>query len=465
MSIDCLCPNLNANVYQSEDDLFLFTLNKTDITSNSNKFFICQLLETKDNRSFFIYTRFGRLGYDGKWNIDCFLNKTMAIKSFTDLFYNKTGHKWNNRSNRTDLIPGKYSYILTKHDSGDYLKNLEEQTKKNDLPDSSVLNLIKIIFDPDHYNTIAKQFDLDSTRAPLGVIKHSQIKHAYKIIEKLQNILAGAGSEEIDQEKILALSSDFYSIIPTSSKMSKLPILDNSSIIDDKINLLEVLENMKDLSSLRSTNIKENIKYQSLRCSITSATVGEYNKVCTYFNNTNNSKLSIVNCFKIDRENEELSLHNHKLLWHGSRIENFVSILSNGLQLHPSNVKRQGSMFGNGLYFANCSRKSAGYIGTSKYCLMLLCEVALGNELKLFNAKHISNLQNEAGGEYHSVHGVGKFSPSNSTKISINEIDIPVGPLVTKINESNMCALNYDEFIVYKESQVKLRYLLLIRKN
>lgn len=50
-------------------------------------------------------------------------------------------------------------------------------------------------------------------------------------------------------------------------------------------------------------------------------------------------------------------------LWHGSRNENWLSIILNGLQLNP-NAVITGKMFGNGIYFAPSSSKSLGYTST-----------------------------------------------------------------------------------------------------
>lgn len=70
------------------------------------------------------------------------------------------------------------------------------------------------------------------------------------------------------------------------------------------------------------------------------------------------------------------------LLWHGSRLTNFVSILTRGLKIAPPEAPPSGYMFGKGVYFADMSSKSANYCYTTKdnYTgILLLCEVALGD--------------------------------------------------------------------------------------
>ena len=50
-----------------------------------------------------------------------------------------------------------------------------------------------------------------------------------------------------------------------------------------------------------------------------------------------------------------------KLFWHGSRNENWLNILSTGLLIRPSGAIHSGSMFGDGIYFADKAQKSIGY--------------------------------------------------------------------------------------------------------
>lgn len=78
-----------------------------------------------------------------------------------------------------------------------------------------------------------------------------------------------------------------------------------------------------------------------------------------------------------------------KLLWHGSRNENWLSILATSLSLNP-NAVITGKMFGNGIYFAPDAHKSWGYTSSrnaywtnenSSYAIMGLFETAYGKPL------------------------------------------------------------------------------------
>ena len=54
-----------------------------------------------------------------------------------------------------------------------------------------------------------------------------------------------------------------------------------------------------------------------------------------------------------------------RFLYHGSRNENFWSIITGGLKLRPQGVKITGKMFGYGIYFAPSAAKSMGYTSTA----------------------------------------------------------------------------------------------------
>lgn len=116
-----------------------------------------------------------------------------------------------------------------------------------------------------------------------------------------------------------------------------------------------------------------------------------YQKLIKYVHNThatthNNYRLEVEEIFRLDKEEENArytkDIPNKQLLWHGSRLTNFVGILSQGLRIAPPEAPVTGYMFGKGVYFADMVSKSANYCCTSKTNntgLMLLCEVALGN--------------------------------------------------------------------------------------
>jgi poly [ADP-ribose] polymerase len=79
-----------------------------------------------------------------------------------------------------------------------------------------------------------------------------------------------------------------------------------------------------------------------------------------------------------------------QLLWHGSRSENWLSILKTGLVLRPANAVITGKMFGYGIYFADQFSKSLNYTslhgstwakGTQREGYLAIYEVHVGEQL------------------------------------------------------------------------------------
>ena len=60
-------------------------------------------------------------------------------------------------------------------------------------------------------------------------------------------------------------------------------------------------------------------------------------------------KLELMQAFEVSREGEDEAFKdcgNRKLLWHGSRLTNWVGILSGGLRIAPPEAPVTGYMFG-----------------------------------------------------------------------------------------------------------------------
>jgi len=153
-----------------------------------------------------------------------------------------------------------------------------------------------------------------------------------------------------------------------------------------------------------------------------------------------------------------------QLLWHGSRVSNFVGILSQGLRITQTEAPVTGYMFGKGVYFADLVSKSANYCHTTPQNpigIMLLSEVAMGEMLELTAAKFITQLPVS----YSSVKGVGKAGPDpKQTKIiesDGNQVAIPLGEIISNgIDDSELL---YNEYIVYNTKQIKMKYLLKLK--
>lgn len=128
-------------------------------------------------------------------------------------------------------------------------------------------------------------------------------------------------------------------------------------------------------------------------------------------------------------------------------------------------------MFGDGIYFADTFAKSVNYSSRGAfemkhpgYSLLLLCEVNLGLEC----AMTYHNTYEFETGDYQSVKGLGINGPNPDNIVyDKNGVSISVGPNIKYDYSSrdywNRPKLNHNEYIVYDEARVKLRYLVVVR--
>ena len=95
---------------------------------------------------------------------------------------------------------------------------------------------------------------------------------------------------------------------------------------------------------------------------------------------------------KFERYSASDSNKQIELFWHGSRNQNWLNIMKTGLLIRPSGAIHTGSMFGDGIYFADKAQKSIGYSslsgsrwtnGSSNKGFLALYEVNVGKQKKI----------------------------------------------------------------------------------
>lgn len=145
------------------------------------------------------------------------------------------------------------------------------------------------------------------------------------------------------------------------------------------------------------------------------------------------------------KEYEEFKAANHisrrdcKLFYHGSKVENWWSIMKTGLSLNPD-ARVTGKMFGAGLYFANECRKSLNYMDTKSSCW--------------------NNGTRSSG--FIAIYSValGKcYEPTDCLPNSFNKNNLPHGCL-SVYADKNKTGLRNDEYIIYDQRQCTIKYLV-----
>ncbi|XP_037038851.1 poly [ADP-ribose] polymerase-like [Bradysia coprophila] len=466
-----------THVYVSDGTKYFAILNLTDIQEDKNSYFKIQLLEANDKRSYYVFSSWGRIGTTiGDNNTKYCADLQHAIKAFRQLYKTKTGNDFN--AKKFVKKPGMFYPVEVDYGDDESLKKLEDL--KSNIPSKlpeSVQQLTKMIFDVTEMKKQLLEFNLDTTKMPLGKISNNQCLKAMAVLSELANIVKAGGG----RTKFISESNKFYTLIPHNFGERRPPVIDTIELISTKREMLDTLIQMELAYNLMQEGNEENVnpldkRYSQLKNKITPMDKRDpmYNILEQYLQNTHapthqNYTIDLEQIFEVDRQGEReryeayANLHNRKLLWHGSRLTNFVGILSHGLKIAPPEAPVTGYMFGKGVYFADMSSKSANYCYTNinnTTGLLMLCEVALGNSLELQQAKMIQKLPKGI----HSVKGCGKTYPNPDEAVMMDHgCEIPTGMPVNDLSFDSQ--LLYNEYIVYDTSQIQAKYLMKVKFN
>ncbi|MEE6518231.1 hypothetical protein FKM82_029095 [Ascaphus truei] len=422
--VDAACQLSHSDgceVYEDYD----CTLNQTNIGSNNNKFYIIQLIRL--GQEYWCWNRWGRV---------------------------------------VDVVDGVGKKVKQKV----RLCSLDKPTQ----------DLMSLIFSNDMFKEAMQTMNLDIKKMPLGKLSKVQIARGFDALEQLQ----GALERSADNKELSDLTSRFYTIIPHNFGRRTPPVINSQEVLQAKKDMLLVLADIELAQTLQADKLKQediadlpdvphplDLDYQLLKChlNLLDCKSEEHKVIETYVEHTGPTyqSLKILSVWRVDRENEEERLQAHqdienrRLLWHGTNVAVVAAILKSGLRIMP----HSGGRVGRGIYFASENSKSAGYVGrTSKNLgIMFLNEVALGREHHITNDD--SSLRAPPS-EYDSVvaRGVTEPDPALDKVLVLDgrKVTVPQGcPIqMPKYKNSNF---SQSEYLVYKENQCRLRYLLLLQ--
>lgn len=394
-----------------------------------------------------------------------------AVTEFEKIYENQTGNKFGAKDFKKH--PGKYYPIDVDFGSDSAKKPTNESVFPSILP-QPVQSLMKILFDVDEMTKMMTNYDLDLEKMPLGKLSSSQISKAMTVLTQMLNLIKIGASTA----NFIGASNHFYTLIPHNfGDRRSPPVIRSIDEINKKADMLHNLLELEVAYNLIMNEVAVNgarnpwdLHYDQLHTeiSVVDPETEEYERLDRYLRHTHGHThrsfdLEIVDIFRVERNGERNrykkfpKLANRKLLWHGSRTTNFVGILSHGLRIAPPEAPMSGYMFGKGIYFADMASKSANYCFTSRASntgLVLLCEVALGKSLERNIADAVTSLPRN----YHSVKGIGQTYPNPMCSEYLDDgVEIPLGIPITDLTVDS--ALRYNEYVVYDEAQVNIKYL------
>ncbi|MDO9020385.1 MAG: WGR domain-containing protein [Deltaproteobacteria bacterium] len=487
--VDGNCPlKSTAKVHEDYDCM----LNQTNIGANNNKFYVIQVLES--GGKFYAWNRWGRVGETGQTALKGPYPKVeSAIADYQSKFKDKSGNSWENRKNFVAKA-GKYALIEIER-SADSSKAAEVEEKlkaidkaaaalqpkviKKVLPSAlhpSVQNFMKLIFDQDMFKGAMASFDIDVKKMPLGQITKSQVKKGYDVLEELEQAINSGNANQIN-----TISSKFYTLIPHSFGRRVPPPINTPELLHKKVDMLNVLNDIEIALTMEKSvaagpepeaephPADENYKKIKADLEFIDPTSEEYGWIQKYLQATGASyyNLKLVDVFRLNRHGEADRFKAHdpiaerKLLWHGTNVAVVAAILGSGLRIMP----HSGGRVGKGIYLASENGKSVNYVGWAGTTgVMFLAEAALGKEHSIL--KDDSSLK-EAPKGFDCIVARGHTEPDPQHDITITidgkKVIVPQGKPI-KVPAHSKSSFTQSEYLLYKESQVRLRYVLRVHR-
>ena len=422
-----------------------------------------------------------------------------AISSFEKKFREKTANKWCDRANFVARTK-KYDYLEVDHskDADALLSALPSANSTSvakcggvnvdveHMPsklDKHTANLISILFDQAMYVDAMQDFDIDTRRMPLGALTSAQVERGVEVLAQIEDILRSSSAHSSHAStELVRLTSRFYSVLPHDFGRRRPPVIDNTDMLQrafDKCNvLLDIEKATKLMEKADGSEAKREKKrvphprdaqYESLHAGLelVHESSVEYRQVLEAFESTRRmTNTKLLNVWRVNRHGEESrfapykALGNARLLWHGTNIAVVAAILSSGLRIMP----HSGGRCGKGIYLASECGKSQQYTSPSmkrKIGCMFLAEAALGREYSI--VEDAPSLV-RAPKSYDSVVARGCTTPAKLEAMMIDgrQVLLPSG----KPRKTKSCAFScfsQDEYLVYREEQVRLRYVVSVK--
>lgn len=377
-------------------------------SENNNKFYLMEEIDSSSWKA-----TWGRIGSAGS-------TKIYSSKEWDKKYYEKLEKGY---SDVTSLVS----------------TSKDEKQFSIDIQNKDVKSLVEFL------QKCAKQTIKDNYLVEVGSVTQKQIDKAQSLVDELVKLAKQPLKMTLINEKLLEL----YKTIPRKMSNVKdyLVRYDNleffQKLISNEQSLLDTLATQVQNNEQKET---ANLKDFGISIEIASDEDRQRIKDETDFNLTNHRVFKITN---FETESKMIK-GKTKLLYHGSRNENFWSIIQTGLKIKPAGAIHAGSMFGAGRYFASKALKSIGYTslkgscwsnGSSNKAYLAIFEVNLGKSWKVIGPKK----------SYESW-----MAGINLSKVKSEGYD--------SVFAKGGADLKNDEYIVYENNRCTIKYLIELTK-
>jgi hypothetical protein len=420
-----------TEVYCTSDCVFNCVLALVDIEKNQNDFFKMQIVIEKrkdqERPKFFLLESSGRMGSQFWTEFNTCYSAAEAIKIFEKKILEKTGAEWISRD-QMKRIPGKFYPCEVDFANGTRSRLHEKRTTlKLPLIESKChLNLCDLLNVYSCY-----KYSGEPTTVPISLQQ--------EILSTFSELELNAHNAKSSKNVAIGLSNKFFTLMPQNFGLEAPPILDTA----------EKIKKLREYLGYSLESFEHHRCVPKINIEVLDQDTDDHRLISTYYNNTlQGYRFDLLEVFKVNRIEDEARHEPYKnfpgrmLLWHGSHISSFKPILENGLRF-PSEAYRIG--------FTDTVRSAIDNCQASLYeRLLALCEVTLGNISQNFDGNAKMRLPDG----FDSVQTCGGFKP---TIIIDDGVEVPLG-MVGNTDEAS--SLYHNEFFVYDERQIKLKYLI-----
>jgi hypothetical protein len=431
-----------------------------------------QLLHEIVNEQYLIIT----IENDNTVNQSLYPNLSTAESEFRKISKEKTDNNWddvkNNKSNFKNDYMKYYVFDYSFDEENviyEYLKQTinylyigkdieSKETKKI----RNFIHLLLICAYRTRFSIDDKTLNVEKyTKDIIGKYKSTAIRKALSILLDLKDLLKEKKRDEIYIKKRVYLINSYNDLIPYSYRSNDFSLFDKSKAIDDEISRLTTyyyMENVLKLLLGAMYNLKNmhplDYIINALGCTIEEIPKPKKSKVLmteadylyNYLESTTLEKCKITTIYKIvhsiyDKDFNLKNFQNRFIFCHGTKLENVLGILSQGLKNAPVQAVNTGKVHGSGIYLSDMFYYSLYYCyhgnryKAGQKAIMILAEAAVG-EIGKDKDTHLVKMQMNFNDVFITNEGYGIFK--NSKKIKNN----------------------YGIIVVHDETNVRIKYLV-----
>ncbi len=450
-------------------------LQVTDIKTNRNKYYAIELHNSNGGKggkhAFRVFTHYGRTD-DLETNADAgqkecrfFASLAEAEANYLSIYREKTSMRKGYKE--ISLASSKIGSQKARGTSSGEVdgKTLEKLAQKEQAEGKAptvkvstlhpgVQALVRYLYDEATNaltNTVAAKITANGIETPLGILTVGQIEKGENILEELYDLFKAGKKNRAEMER---LSGEFYTAIPHRIGRTRAAVatavIDSLETFEQKQETLQLMKDMLQVNGEGGSvlfNAQADAEYEALKCKIDvlEAKDPRYRELEEYVlkSQIKSRTIKVKNVFRLRRDAEwgqfDEQVGNQRLLFHGSRIQNWMGILSRGILLPKIVVslgvnRTDAGWLGNGIYFGDAACTSAFYTtpGKKGTRLMTIAHVGLG-KMKDYNKITYGLAAPPTG--YHSCHGV-RHKPGAASEFAD------------------------DEYVIYRTEQQRMEYLV-----